>query len=61
MRRVRVDELRQESEEEERGLRIQHVDDDPLREGAAKVPLAAERDLGLRRRENSVQRPSPMR
>ena len=47
MRRVRVDELRQEGEEEQRGLRVQHVHDDALRESSPKVRLAAERDVGL--------------
>jgi hypothetical protein len=45
--RVGIDELREEREEEQRGLGIEHVHDDPLREGAAEVPLTAERDLRL--------------
>jgi hypothetical protein len=44
---VRIDELGQEGEEEERRLRVQHVHDDSLGEGAAEVPLAAQRDVGL--------------
>ena len=57
MRRVRIDELREEREEEERGLRIEHVDHDPLREGTAQVPLAAESHVGLRALRE--QRPEP--
>ena len=47
VRRIGVDELREERQEEERRLRVQDVDDDALRERAAKVALAAERDVGL--------------
>jgi diguanylate cyclase (GGDEF)-like protein len=38
-RPVRIDELRQEREEEERRLRVQHVDDDSPPEGAGAGPL----------------------
>ena len=46
----------QEREEEERRLRVQHVDDDALRECAAQVRLAAERDPVVR---GSRERPDP--
>jgi hypothetical protein len=42
-RAVGVDELRQEREEEERGLRVEHVHNRPLREQAAKRLRARER------------------
>jgi len=44
---VGVDELRQQSQEEERGLRVQHVDDCPASEGAAQrfAPTAHLLDL----------------
>ena len=53
---VGVDELRQERKEEERGLRIQDVDDDALCECAAKVPLASQRGPARACRE---ERPEP--
>ena len=48
MRRVRIDELREEGEEEERRLRVEDVHEDSLRERAAEVPLAAELILFIR-------------
>lgn len=48
MRGVPIYELRQEGEEEERRLRVQHVHDDPLLERSTEITLAAEGDLALR-------------
>ncbi len=47
MRRVRIDELGEEGEKEDRRLRVEDVHEDSLCERATEVPLAAERDLGL--------------
>ena len=44
-----VDELRQEGEEEERRLRVEHVHDHALAEPAAEAPLAGQRSPAARR------------
>ena len=56
MTAVRLDELGQEGEKEQRRLGVEDVDDHPLCKDAAQPPLAAESDLlGRRPRQQSPQ------